>query len=144
MRLRTFSAANMSEAIRLVREELGPDAVILNTETAGKQVKITAALDRSAILEPAPALASDPMDAIAAALDFHRVPELISERLLGLAENFLLENPRQALGAALRARFTYSPILQARPERPIMLVGMPGAGKTATLAKLAAGARAAK
>ena len=144
MRLRTFSAANMSEAIRLVRDELGPDAVILNTETSGKQVKITAALDRAAILEPAPLLAVEPMDSIAAALDFHRVPELLSERLLGLAENFLLENPRQALGAALRTRFGYSPILQSRPEHPIMLVGLPGAGKTATLAKLAAGAKSAK
>jgi flagellar biosynthesis protein FlhF len=144
MRLRTFSAANMSEAIRLVRDELGPDAVILNTETSGKQVKITAALDRAAILEPAPVLAVEPMDAIAGALDFHRVPELLTERLLVLAENFLLENPRQALGAALRSRLAYSPILQTRPEQPIMLVGLPGAGKTATLAKLAAGARAQK
>jgi flagellar biosynthesis protein FlhF len=144
MRLRTFSAASMSEAIRLVRDELGPDAVILNTETQGKQVKITAALDRAAILEPAPTPAVDPMDAIAAALDFHRVPELLTERLLTLAENFVMENPRQALGAALRTRFAYAPILQTLPARPIMLVGLPGAGKTATLAKLAAGARAAK
>jgi flagellar biosynthesis protein FlhF len=144
MRLRTFSAANMSEAIRLVRDELGPDAVILNTETSGREVKITAALDRAAILEPAPLLAPEPMDAIAGALDFHRVPELLAERLLTLAENFLLENPRQALGAALRARFGYNPILQHRPEQPIMLVGLPGAGKTATLAKLAAGAKSAK
>ena len=74
----------MSEAIRLVRDELGPDAVILSTETAGKQVKITAALDRAAILEPAPLLAPEPMDAIAGALDFHRVPELLTERLLTL------------------------------------------------------------
>jgi flagellar biosynthesis protein FlhF len=134
----------MSEAIRQVRDELGPDAVILSTETAGKLVKITAALDRAAILEPVPVLAIEPMDAIAGALDFHRVPELLTERLLTLAENFLLENPRQALGAALRARFGYRPVLQERPEGPIMLVGLPGAGKTATLAKLAAGARAAK
>ncbi|HVO03015.1 MAG TPA: AAA family ATPase [Candidatus Cybelea sp.] len=134
----------MSEAIRLVRDELGPDAVILNTETAGKTVKITAALDRAAMLEPAPLLAPEPMDSIAGALDFHRVPELLMERLMHLAENFLLENPRQALGAALRARFAYSPILARRPERPVMLVGLPGAGKTATLAKLAAGAKAAK
>ena len=144
MRLRTFSASNMSEAIRLVRDELGPDAVILNTETSGNEVRITAALDRAAILEPAPLLSPEPMDAIASALDFHRVPELLTERLLTLAESFLLENPRQALGAAMRSRFGYDPILQNRPERPLMLIGLPGAGKTATLAKLAAGARAAK
>jgi flagellar biosynthesis protein FlhF len=144
MRLRTFTAGNMSEAIRLVRDELGPDAVILNTETTGGTVKITAALDRAAILEPTPALAADPMDAIAAALDFHGVPPLLADRLMTVAESFLLENPRQALGAALRARFGFAPLQPKSAERPVMLVGLPGAGKTATLAKLAALARAAR
>jgi len=144
MRLRTFTAANMSEAIRLVRDELGADAVILNTESAGGTVKITAALDRAAILEPAPVLAAEPMDAIAAALDFHGVPPLLSDRLMTVAESFLLDNPRQALGAALRARFSFAPLQPKQTERPVMLVGLPGAGKTATLAKLAAAARAAK
>jgi flagellar biosynthesis protein FlhF len=144
MRLRTFTAANMSEAIRLVRDELGPDAVILNTEAAGGTVKITAALDRAAILEPAPMLAAEPMDAIAAALDFHGVPALLADRLMTVAESFLLDNPRQALGAALRARFGFAPLQPKTIERPVMLVGLPGAGKTATLAKLAAAARAAK
>jgi flagellar biosynthesis protein FlhF len=149
MRLRTFTAANMSEAIRLVRDELGPDAVILNTETEAGKVRITAALDRAAILEPAPAFAAEPIDAIAAALDFHGVPPVLTDRLLAIAENFLLENPRQALGAALRARFGFAPLLPHKgsgggAERPVMLVGLPGAGKTATLAKLAAAARSAK
>ncbi|HVT51302.1 MAG TPA: AAA family ATPase [Dongiaceae bacterium] len=144
MRLRTFTAANMSEAIRLVRDELGPDAVILNTEAAAGTVKITAALDRAAILEPPPMLAAEPMDAIAAALDFHGVPPLLADRLMTVAESFLLDNPRQALGAALRARFGFAPLQPKATERPVMLVGLPGAGKTATLAKLAAAARAAK
>jgi flagellar biosynthesis protein FlhF len=144
MRLRTFTAANMSEAIRLVRDELGPDAVILNTETERGTVKITAALDRAAILEPAPMMAAEPIDAIAAALDFHGVPALLADRLLTVAESFLLDSPRQALGAALRARFSFQPLQPKAIGRPIMLVGLPGAGKTATLAKLAAAARAAK
>jgi flagellar biosynthesis protein FlhF len=134
----------MSEAIRLVRDELGPDAVILNTEAERGTVKITAALDRTAILEPAPMLAAEPIDAIAAALDFHGVPALLADRLLTVAESFLLDNARQALGAALRARFSFQPLQPKAIERPIMLVGLPGAGKTATLAKLAAAARAVK
>jgi flagellar biosynthesis protein FlhF len=141
MRLRTFSAASMSEAMRLVREGLGPDAVILSTETEGRLVKVTAALDRAAIIEPAPLPVDDPVETISAALDFHRVPAPLFDRLVSIATNFLLEDPRQALGAALRSRFVYSPILEKRPERPIMLVGLSGAGKTATLAKLAAGAK---
>jgi flagellar biosynthesis protein FlhF len=84
------------------------------------------------------------MDAIAAALDFHGAPRLLADRLLSIAEHFLLENPRQALGAALRARFGFTPLLPNGTDRPVMLVGLPGAGKTATLAKLAAAARSAK
>ncbi|HEY4161790.1 MAG TPA: GTP-binding protein [Dongiaceae bacterium] len=133
----------MSEAMRLVRDELGPDAVILNTETQGRAVKVTAALDRTAMIEPAPSPVEDPLEAISAVLDFHRIPNPLFDRLVNIAANFLLENPRQALGAALRTRLGYSPILEKRPERPIMLVGLPGAGKTATLAKLAAGAKLA-
>jgi flagellar biosynthesis protein FlhF len=38
----------------------------------------------------------------------------------------------------------YGPILGSHPATPLMLVGMPGAGKTATLAKLAAAAKTAK
>jgi flagellar biosynthesis protein FlhF len=133
----------MSEAMRQVRDELGPDAVILNTETHGRMVKVTAALDRAAMIEPAPMPMEEPLDSIGAVLDFHRIPNPLSDRLVNIATQFLLENPRQALGAALRARFGYASILQNRPERPIMLVGLPGAGKTSTLAKLAAGAKLA-
>src|SRR5690242_20553786 len=125
MRLRTFTANNMSEAIRLVRDELGPDAVILNTETVGGTVKITAALDRAAILEPTPQIAAEPMDAIAASLAFHGVPTLLADRLMTVAESFLLDNPRQALGAALRARFGFAPLQPKETGRPVLLVGLP-------------------
>lgn len=144
MRLRTFIGSSIGEAMRQVRDALGPDAVILNTESAGGTVKITAALDRAAILEPPPAHAIEPMDAISAALDFHGVPSLLADRLMTVAENFLMENPRQALGAALRSRFGFTPLDAKTADRPVILVGLPGAGKTATLAKLAAAARAAK
>ena len=143
MRLRTFNAASIPEAMRHVRAELGPDAVILATEQIGKSVKVTAALDRAALLEPDGRVdpQADPIQAIAKALDFHRLPSPLADRLIDVAGSFLLDNPRQALGAALRARFSYAPIIEQRPERPVLLVGLPGAGKTATLAKLAARAK---
>ncbi len=141
MRLRTFNAPSMKEAMALVKAELGPDALILNTENVGQAVKITAALDRDAILAQAPAPAQDPLDAIAQALEFHRVNTALAERLTQQAAQILLENPVQALGAALRLRFPMQPLTDRRPTRPIMLVGLPGAGKTATLAKLIARAK---
>jgi len=42
-----------------------------------------------------------------------------------------------ALGAALDATFSFQPLPEGKAERPIMLVGPPGAGKTLTVAKLA-------
>lgn len=142
MRLRTYNAPSIKEAMALVKAELGPDAVILNTEQIGQAFKITAALDRDAILaQPRPTEALDPLDAIAQALDFHRVPAAIAERLTQQASTVLLENPHQALAAALRLRFPTQALTDRKPARPIMLVGLPGAGKTATLAKLLARAK---
>ena len=48
MRLRTFTASTISEAMRQVRTALGDDAVILSTEQNGKTVKITAAVEPAA------------------------------------------------------------------------------------------------
>lgn len=144
MRLRSFNAPTMTEAMALVKAELGPDAVILATEQVGKAVKVTAALDRDAILgvSLADSTPIDPLDAIARALDFHRVPAPLADRLVQMSGSYLLECPRQALAAALRSRFPIQPLTdRQKPPRPIMLVGLPGAGKTATLAKLIARAR---
>lgn len=142
MRLRSFNAPTMQEAMALVKAELGPDAVILSTEEVGKAVKVTAALDRDAILAN-PAADGDlaPLDAIAQALDFHRVPNVLADRLCQLAAGYLLDSPVQALAGALRMRFPGQPMTERKPNRPIMLVGLPGAGKTSTLAKLLARAK---
>jgi flagellar biosynthesis protein FlhF len=138
MQLRSFNAPSMKDAMALVKAELGQDAVILNTEQIGSSFKITAALDRDAILALPGRAAKDPLDTIAEALDFHRIPSALANRLTEQAAQFLLENPGQALAAALRTRFRIQPLVDIRPGRPIMLVGLPGAGKTSTLAKLLA------
>jgi len=143
MRLRSFTAQTMKEAMHLVRIELGSDAIILATEKIGRAVKVTAALDHEAILRrPADMPDAKPLDLIAAALDFHGVPRDLSDRLTDMSGNFLLDNPHQALAAALRSHFVHQPIMERKPAQPILLVGLPGAGKTSCLAKLVARARA--
>ena len=47
MRLRTFTATSITEAMRQVREVLGEDAIILSTEQQGAAVTLTAAIDPS-------------------------------------------------------------------------------------------------
>ena len=47
MRLKTFNARTMSEAMKMVRDHLGEDAIIVSTQKGegGKGVRLTAALD---------------------------------------------------------------------------------------------------
>ena len=45
MQVRTFSARGMSAVLGMIREELGPDAVILDTQEEGGMVTMTAALE---------------------------------------------------------------------------------------------------
>ncbi|MEZ5833954.1 MAG: hypothetical protein R3D05_22510 [Dongiaceae bacterium] len=142
MRLRTFTAPSIGEAMRQVRAVLGEDAVILSTEKIGTEVKVTAAIEPAATTSGTPRTSS-PVDGddIEAALTYHGVPGDLAEWLLTTARNLEGASPRQALTAALRARFDFRPLTERKPAKPILLAGLPGAGKSATLAKLAARAK---
>jgi flagellar biosynthesis protein FlhF len=45
MKAKRFTAKNMQQALRMVSDELGPDAVILSNKRVGKTVEVIAALD---------------------------------------------------------------------------------------------------
>jgi flagellar biosynthesis protein FlhF len=142
MRLRTFTAPSIGEAMRQVRTALGEDAVILSTEQVGKQVKLTAAIEPAAAPSVA-AMANAPAagDDIESALRYHGVPKTLADWLLATAGDLEGGGPQQALTAALRARFGFRPLIERKPGKPILLAGLPGAGKSSTLAKLAARAK---
>ena len=55
MKIKRFVAPDMRQAIRTVREELGPDAVILSNERVSGGVEIVAAIDYDESLLPHPA-----------------------------------------------------------------------------------------
>ncbi len=139
MRLRTFTAPSIGEAMRQVRTVLGEDAVILSTEQVGKQVKLIAAIEPAA---PAAVPATPPIagDEIETALAYHGVPKALAAGIITTAGR-LEGGPQQVLTAALRARFDFRPLNDRRPGKPVLLAGLPGAGKSATLAKLAARAK---
>lgn len=138
MRLRTFTAASIPEALRQVRTALGEDAVILSTEQEGKQVKVTAAVEGKAT---GAAVAPEISDDLESALRYHGVPKPLADRLLVIAGDLEGGSPQQALTAALRAQFGFQPLTDRKPAKPVLLAGLPGAGKSATLAKLAARAK---
>lgn len=168
MRLKTFTAKTMQDAMAQVRATLGPDAIIVNTRPEGKgakggMVRITAAIDGDIPADPThsptapqpkPVAGARLADLVAAAdslafehevqkldelLDAHRLPETIKARLLKLARSVEADTTHMALAAALDTDFIFRP-LTGSADRPLIFIGPPGAGKTASIAKMAAAA----
>jgi flagellar biosynthesis protein FlhF len=148
MRLRTFTAPTIAQALRQVRAELGEDAIILSTESGRGGARLVAAMEvaetdgtndvLSAALETPderPALAETKRDSARAALLWHGVPSPLAERVV---RTVAPEAPDAgaALAVALDATLSFQPLADRPSGRPVMLVGPSGVGKTLTAAKL--------
>lgn len=152
MRLKTYTAPTIAEAMDMIRRELGEDAIIVSTQkgAAGSGCRVTAALEAPVdepmfdevgdeLREPA-----DVADTIRQALTYHGTPMPLAERLVRASLALDATDPVMACAGALDATFRFAPLPGQSPRRPIMLVGPPGAGKTVTVAKLAARAALAR
>ncbi len=148
MRLKSFIADNVPAAMALVREQLGPDAVILSTQPnrANGRVKVTAALEDSPLDEALwrdDAKTLDILEGLSRALDFHRIPAGLADRLTDAAAGLATGDDLMALAGALDQVLAFRAPPLLGDSRPVMLAGPPGCGKTATAAKLCAQARLA-
>jgi len=144
MRLRIFEAPTTPQAMAEMRRVLGADAIIVATQETGSGVRLTAALDHEeedlgALLAPE---AAAPPEAIERRLVHHGVLEAQRRTILDHAGAQAPAEPQAMLARALEQCLAFAPIGRDWP-RPLMLVGPPGAGKTATVAKLAAARRIA-
>ncbi len=158
MRLRTFVAPDARQAMARLRAELGEDAIIVATqELADGEVRITGAIERedfdlAELLAPAPASpCTEQLQAVAA---YHELPEELGRRLADAARRASAAQPVVVLAQALNDTFRFEPLAasrsgptseagpgsQGRPAGALLLAGPPGAGKTASIAKLAAAA----
>ena len=146
MRLRTFTAKTMPEAMALVRDQLGSDAIILSTGHVNGSISVTAALDHAATPDspdaavadrPTPEQPSDPFEAVHETLIAHGTPAPLVERILAAAFEQAAPDPLAALANGLASVFSFAPLSERPAYRPLMLVGPPGAGKTVSVAKLA-------
>lgn len=154
MRLKSFYAKTMTEAMQIVRDTLGEEAIIVATreEQGGKSVRVTAAVEPA--FEVAPS--SDPAEAedwlqyddedeefavaeeITEAMLRHSVPENVMDQIISCATVIGLEQPGIALIAAIEHLFHFRPLPTSTHKKPIMMVGPPGSGKTLATAKMAA------
>lgn len=168
MRLKSFYAKTMTEAMQMVRESLGEDAIIVATreENGGKAVRVTAAIDENFKLPSSSGrddiafelgrdgLAAERDDwlqyddeqedesslteAIIDALLKHGAPEDILDHIVNCASMSDLDEPAIAFIAALDTLFGFTPLPQAKYKKAMMFVGTPGSGKTLAVAKQAA------
>ncbi|HEY8964583.1 MAG TPA: GTPase [Alphaproteobacteria bacterium] len=159
MRLKSFYANTMTEAMHMVRDALGDDAIIVATREEGSRVRVTAAVDQidSPDFEssPAPKLKhgvpdeylqydgeNDAEDIIQETLTDtllkHSVPSDISDTILSTASMLGASTPASAMKAALEHIYKFHPLPLKTPRKALMLIGAPGAGKTLATAKLAA------
>ena len=146
MKLKTFTASSMPQAMQQLRELLGPDAIILSTSTdkSSGMVSVTAAIEDDLPPSPQSAPGGDELrhaDRIRAALRFHRTPDELIERLVSSSASLGEASPGKALAGALGAELAFAPPKLDRGARPLLLAGPPGSGKSATVAKLGARAR---
>jgi len=155
MRLRTFTAGTLHEAMAQVRREMGTDAVIIATHDApGGGVEVRAAAERPAKStpreKPDAALGrreaerreargddEDGLTRIAQALHWHRLTERAARGIIETAADFEEEVATVTLARAMEARYVAHPI-EPVPGGPLLFAGAPGAGKTSVVARIAA------
>jgi len=139
MRLRNFTAPSIPEAMALVRETLGEDAIIISSEDdASGYTRVTAALDDHEPNVAAVPYAADITDRLSEALTANRVPGALVEKLLMASLSFEANDDLDALSGALAAVCAFVPVPEHERSRPLVFVGAPGVGKTMSIAKLAA------
>ncbi len=145
MRLKSFTASTMAEAMEMVRAELGDDAIIVSTQRAAgtKGVRITAALEQADVDLAIAELfeegdESGAIETVRDAFTRHGVPQRLADRLVNAARTLGIRDPVQACAAALDAGFAFAHLPEHSAPRPFMMVGAPGSGKSIAVAKLAA------
>lgn len=158
MHYKKFYRPTVREALRAVRDELGPTALVLSTRmvpTPGirgwmgaRVVEVTAAVERDEVSEERITPSASRLDArgrgTAARLQASGLSEALAEQIAG--------HPKlQDRGAGARAlrdavADTLAPLAApAEDLAPVeVFVGPPGVGKTTTIAKIAAQARATR
>ncbi len=159
MRLKTYTGDSIKDVMSLVRKELGPDAIIVSSQQSSRNgpVKIIAAVEAGTpppvSTSPVSTLSSGPATPVSQApqapksdpvnitdvFQRHGTPRSLAETLIKAANAVDADEAEMALAYALDGSFRFLPF-STGTNRPIMLVGAPGVGKTSSIAKLAAAA----
>lgn len=143
MKLKTFNAFDMNDALRQVRDELGENAIILSSSRnpGGRGVKVVAAADRedtpgAGLMAMNQARKNGSLRDVEKILHYHGVPTSLREKIIETARYIEFADQLGAFSKAFDVLFMFQPLVLDTVMRPLLLVGPPGVGKTVTAAKL--------
>lgn len=141
MRLVSFVAPTSQQAMAELRVKLGEEAVIVTTQTLENgDVRLTGAVaenDVDLVDVLTPATARQDLDWLASLGDFHEWPKLLTDRFTSALTDLSRGDPTATLITLMRAVYRFDDLASHRGQ-PILLSGLPGSGKSTTIAKLAA------
>ena len=144
MRLKTFRASSITEALQEVEKEFGQEAIILSTLEEDNEVCVTAALERQDDFNLSNPVMNEPFDLLSnfcRVFEYHRVPENIQENLIDSISISLEKEPNKPFEDILEKIFNFKPLINQSgkflPLARLALLGPSGAGKSVTIAKLA-------
>ena len=142
MRLKTFHADTLKNAMELVREQLGEDAIIVSTQEGEglNGARVTAAIEQEDTLPDfeREEASFEVQETIALALERNGAPAELIDRIVSEASESGGEDAQTCLTRALESLFAFKPLEFSPGQPPVMLIGPPGTGKTTGCAKLAA------
>lgn len=146
MKIKTYTAPTMSEAMDLLRHELGENAIIVSTQRlgTGAGIRLTAAIeenDRDIEIEQ---LYNDeePQEtelqrAVRKILAYHALPEPLIEKIVLHVKESKNKSSLVSFASALDTVFSFHPLPEQIKGQAFMLTGAAGSGKTVITGKLA-------
>ncbi len=144
MKMKMFVGRTEEEAMEMMRAEMGPDAIVLSTRDEDGRVEVRAAVERSfghkfaapKFSEVRP-MFDETRSHLSSSLRWHGAPDgfvhMVAEAGSRLGAGMEAIN---ALTVGIEGVLTFNP-LNPYPEKSLMLVGSPGAGRTTAAAKIA-------
>ena len=143
MQVKEFEASNLPEAMNMVREQLGDDAIIIdsyNHEERGTTI-VRVARDNYQEHNFIPEESENlyPIDYLTVVLEKHNVLPGLMDELIDIAQNdTAIDDPIELLSRTLEQKFIFQPLPRYGNSKPMLLVGPPGSGKTVACIKIAA------
>jgi len=146
MKIKTYTAPTMSEAMDQLRRELGENAIIVSTQRlgTGAGVRLTAAIEESDLDDEIERMYSDekPQETaiqreIRETLTYHGVPDSLIEKIILHVKESKTGNGLVSFASALDTVFAFHPLPEQIKGQAFMLTGTAGVGKTVITGKLA-------